>query len=299
MRWTPFRPLQPNLSLTPPVLAETLDGGQAFRWQLVAGERDQKSAVWQGIVGSHLVRLTEINGQLGFCSPEELPTPESQIASYLALDQDFSAIADSLPWRSDPRLRAALEALPGLRILRQPFGETLLGFLASSNKQIVQIKQILEALATRLGEVIRPGFHALPKWERLSEVPVEELLTCHLGYRAKYVAGTAAFLARHPGWLAETENAPHDIAKARLLQLPGVGPKVADCILLFGAGRLEAFPVDTWVQKAMARLYGLDGWNLKQIAHFGRIHFGDSCGYAQQVLFAAERARTRTTSPAE
>jgi N-glycosylase/DNA lyase len=79
------------------------------------------------------------------------------------------------------------------------------------------------------------------------------------------------------------------VAKARLLELPGVGEKVADCVLLFGAGRLEAFPVDTWVLKALARRYGLDGWKPAQVAQFGRAHFGPLAGLAQQYLFAWER----------
>lgn len=90
-----------------------------------------------------------------------------------------------------------------------------------------------------------------------------------------------------------TEHAPYAEAKARLLELPGVGEKVADCVLLFGAGRLESFPVDTWIIKAMERRYGLAGWKPAQIAHFGRVHFGAQAGLAQQYLFAFERASGR------
>ena len=82
---------------------------------------------------------------------------------------------------------------------------------------------------------------------------------------------------------------PYPAAKARLLELPGVGEKVADCVLLFGAGKLEAFPVDTWVLKSLARRYGLDDWKPAQVAHFGRTHFGPLAGLAQQYLFAWER----------
>ena len=95
--------------------------------------------------------------------------------------------------------------------------------------------------------------------------------------------------ADQPGWLVETERLPYAAAKARLLELPGVGEKVADCVLLFGAGRLEAFPVDVWVLKSLARRYGLAGWKPAQVAQFGRTHFGPSAGLAQQYLFAWER----------
>ncbi|MEJ1973341.1 MAG: hypothetical protein WDM96_13035 [Lacunisphaera sp.] len=94
---------------------------------------------------------------------------------------------------------------------------------------------------------------------------------------------------RRPDWLAEIEHLPYAAAKERLLELPGVGEKVADCVLLFGAGRLEAFPVDTWVLKSLARRYDLNGWKPAQVAHFGRTHFGSFAGVAQQYLFAWER----------
>ena len=131
---------------------------------------------------------------------------------------------------------------------------------------------------------------ALPTWTQLATLPEADLRACQLGFRARYIKATADFLAAHPGWLEETEAAPYAIAKARLCTLPGVGEKVADCVLLFGSGRVEAFPVDTWIVKAMTRHYGLDGWTPAQVAHFGRQHFGAAAGYAQQYLFAWERA---------
>src|SRR5204863_5786276 len=103
-------------------------------------------------------------------------------------------------------------------------------------------------------------FHRLPTWSELAIVPETELRACLLGFRARYIHQTAQFIAAQPGWLEETEAASYAEAKARLMSLPGVGEKVADCVLLFGAGKLEAFPVDTWIIKAMARRYGLDGW---------------------------------------
>ena len=202
-------------------------------------------------------------------------------------------MVDTLPWRSDPHLAACLAAFPGLRILRQPFGETLLGFLCSATKQIVQIKQMLALLAERHGAEIAPGFHRLPTWPELAALPETELRACQLGFRARYIAETARIVAAQPGWLAETEALPYPAAKARLCALPGVGEKVADCVLLFGAGRLEAFPVDTWILKTMARRYGLDGWKPAHVAQFGRAHFGPLAGLAQQYLFGWERQQGR------
>jgi N-glycosylase/DNA lyase len=136
-------------------------------------------------------------------------------------------------------------------------------------------------------------FHRLPTWSELAAIPEATLRACRLGFRAKFIHQTAQFLAAHPGWLDETETLPYAAAKERLCSLPGVGEKIADCVLLFGAGRLEAFPVDVWILKTMARRYALDGWRPAQVAQFGRAHFGPLAGLAQQFLFAWERRAAR------
>jgi N-glycosylase/DNA lyase len=281
--WSDWQPVPGHWQPTPGVLAETLDGGQSFRWH-------QADQTWMGLWGGHVVQLRLEEKSPQWRAPAKLePTVAAALPRYLGLDRDWAALTDSLPWRSDAHLATCVAAYPGLRILRQPFGETLLGFLCSATKQIVQIKQMCALLATRHGLSIAPGCHRLPTWEELAGIPEKQLRACLLGFRAKYIHRTAKFLARHPGWLEETEHLPYAAAKARLMELPGVGEKVADCVLLFGAGKLEAFPVDTWVLKSLARRYGLDGWKPAQVAHFGRTHFGPLAGLAQQYLFAWER----------
>jgi N-glycosylase/DNA lyase len=296
------------LSATPDasVLAETVDGGQAFRWE-------RHGDVWTGQWDSHRASLRHVEGgqQLQWCAPTAATGPA--LVRYLDGNGDPRALADTLPWRSDAHLARCLAAFPGLRILRQPFGETLLGFLCSATKQIVQIKQMMALLAERHGAVIRRAsdlqtpsltttgvrktdalpLHRLPTWGEIAAVPEAELRKCLLGFRARYIHQTAQFIAAHPGWLEETETLPYAEAKARLMSLPGVGEKVADCVLLFGAGKLEAFPVDVWILKTMERRYGLDGWKPAQVAQFGRAHFGPLAGLAQQYLFAWERAEAR------
>jgi N-glycosylase/DNA lyase len=308
------------------VLAETLDGGQAFRWNR------RHDGSWLGMWSNYVVGLRLDSAQrLHWSAPHPLAaaTPAA-LTEYLAVNHDFAALADALPWRSDPHLARCLAAFAGLRILRQPFGETLLGFLCSATKQIVQIKQMLALLGERHGAVIdgappsptslaHPAANStvserlpaeqklqtpnpklqtsparrLPTWAELAKIPEADLRACLLGFRARYISETARYLAAHPGWLEETENAPYTVAKARLCELPGVGEKVADCVLLFGAGRLEAFPVDVWILKTLARRYGLNGWRVPHLAQFGRVHFGQLAGMAQQYLFAWERAQKK------
>ncbi|MES2693236.1 MAG: DNA glycosylase, partial [Verrucomicrobiota bacterium] len=284
MKTPPWSPWQPVAALPPfsaEVLAETLDGGQAFRW------RRQPDETWLGQWSRHLVRLRlSPAGRVEWSAPSALAAATGPaLAHYLGADRDFAALTDSLPWRSDAHLARCIAAFPGLRLLRQPFGETLLGFLCSATKQIVQIKQMVALLAERHGTPLHPSLaplaaqlslptpHALPTWPQLAAVPQADL-------RARYISETAHFLAAHPGWLDETETLPYAAAKERLCSLPGVGEKVADCVLLFGAARLEAFPVDVWILKTLARRYGLDDWRPAPLAQFGRVHFGPLAGLA-------------------
>ncbi len=289
--WSDWQPLPASRPLDPAVLAETLDGGQAFRW------RRTDDGIWLGIFGSSVVRLSlDLQGTLHWSAPATLTASTGPALSrYLDLEREPHTLVDSLPWRSDAHLARCLAEFPGLRILRQPFGDTLLGFLCSATKQIVQIKQMLALLAERHGTPLLSNsslvtsHSSLPNWSQLALIPEAYLRACQLGFRARYIHQTAQFIAAHPGWLDETEALPYAAAKERLCSLPGVGEKVADCVLLFGAGRLEAFPVDTWILKAMAARYGLHGWKPAQVAHFGRTHFGPLAGLAQQYLFAYER----------
>ncbi len=264
---------------------ETIDGGQAFRWKQIAN-------FYEGRWGYNVVRLRYNNGAIEYSLPSESDSIDSlkNLRKYFACDTDFSSLTNSLPWRNDPTLATAIENFNGLRILRQPFAETLLCFLCSSTKQIPQIKAICETLALDLGNPLADESHALPAWGSIARAGESTLRCAKLGYRARYIYQTALFLEEHPGWLEETEAAPTHQARTLLMKLPGVGRKIADCVLLFGAGRLEVFPIDTWVEKILTRAYQLEGFKKPQLQDFARVHFGTSAGYAQQYLFAAARA---------
>ena len=324
MIWSSWHTLPDGWKPTAAVLAETLDGGQAFRWHRDSVEGEE---VWSGAFGESIAQLRLTETGVEWRAPLAIGERVAQaLPIYLGCDRDWTSLADALPWRSDVHLAQCLAVYPGLRLLRQPFGETLLCFLCSATKQIVQIKQMVALLAERHGENCRgaPGVrplhrspssfgpklkndakagahqvrpyslaNRLPTWPELARIPEKDLRACLLGFRARYIHETAKFLAKHPGWLDETERLPYADAKARLVELPGVGEKVADCVLLFGAGKLEAFPVDVWILKTLARRYGLEGWKPAQVAQFGRAHFGPLAGLAQQYLFGWERGAAR------
>lgn len=303
-RWSEWEPLDLPHRFTTASLRETLDGGQAFRWHW----RDDHAA-WQGVFGQHAVQLrlaaaapsTEVAYErtatftsLHFRAATAPAVAREALRHYLGMAPTLDAHLARLPLSSDAVLASAIAACPGLILLRQPFAETLLAFILSSTKRIPQIRQCCEALAIRFGKELAPGIHSLPTWERLATATEPELRACALGFRAAYVHETAQFLVAHPGWLHHVETAPYAEAKAALCSLPGVGEKIADCALLFGAGRLEAFPVDVWILRTLAERYGLHGWRPAQLAQFGRAHFGPLAGLAQQYLFAAARSQRST-----
>lgn len=285
-------PLAPTVRMDPRSLAETLDGGQAFRCNRLENED-----CWQGVWGNCVARLKlkPSGNRLLWSCPAGFEARVAQaLPTYLACATDFAACAAQLPLGGDAQLRAAVDTWPGLRILRQPLHETLFAFLCSSTKQIVQIKQICEDVAAKFGRALVPGIHALPDWTTLADVSENALRSCRLGYRARYIHQTAQVLAATPGLLDGLDNVPLEEARARLLRLPGVGPKIADCVLLFGAGRLDAFPIDTWILKALRDLYGLDdSWRAHHLERFAQIHFAPYPGLAQQWLFAQIRRTSR------
>ncbi|MGB0344732.1 MAG: DNA-3-methyladenine glycosylase family protein [Coraliomargarita sp.] len=286
MSFTPWQAWPEAPDIPAGTLEEILDGGQAFRWKKIDG-------YFEGRWGQHVARLRpDCAGRIEYAFPESCheDAERQALARYLATGTDFPALTDALPWRSDPVLKKAITPFPGMRILRQPFSETLFCFLCSSAKQIPHIKAICENIANALGPTLPDGSHALPGWDTLAEAGESALRDARLGYRARYIHQSALFLAENPGWLEETAAAPANEARKRLVTLPGVGPKIADCVLLFGAGRLEAFPIDTWIAKILARAYGLEDWPMPRLQAFARAHFGETCGFAQQYLFSAVRA---------
>lgn len=260
----------------------TLGGGQCFRWNA------QLDGSWQGSWNTHAIAVQrQLDGSV-FWRRLTPHTTEAEVLRYFASDIDFSALHEQLPWRSDPVLAGPAASLRGLRILRQPLGETLLCYQCSATKRISQIRQVCQLLAARFGQTT-PAGHALPSWPRLAEVPEAQLRACGLGYRARHIAAAARELATLPDWEKQLAAMSTPQARDFLVCLPGVGPKIADCVLLYALARHEVFPIDTWVRQCLTRRYALQQWSPAQIAHFARLHFGPAAGLAQQYLFENER----------
>jgi N-glycosylase/DNA lyase len=291
--WTAWRPLRLAEAVPAATLAEQLDGGQSFRWRLTADD------CWVGVFGRTAAMLRFGPDGLEWRGLKGATGTEPALLAYLDAEGTQARLSEALPWRSDPVLRSAREVFPGLRILLQDPHETLIGFLCSSNKRILQIRVMVAGLAEKLGDRLGADFHALPTWSALAAADEAVLRSCALGYRAAFLRGTAERLLARPRWAEEFAALDTAALLAELQTLPGVGPKVAACVALFGFGRLESFPVDTWVVQALADAYGLRGWKPAQLEQFGRAHFGPAAGLAQQYLFSAARHGRLVTLPPE
>jgi len=264
-------------------LKETLEGGQSFTWSAT------DYGTWLGSFRSKLVELKLVNGVIHWRTSKQFPATQNEILEYLWLDKTYDDAVQNLPWRSDSILAQCIQSLPGLTILNQPFEEMLFYFLLSSAKSIPQIKELGYLVSQKFGIQLAPNIWSFPGWQVLSQVKEKELRELKLGYRAKYVCGVASILNDEPTFLNTIINLPYPEAKSKLVSLPGVGPKIADCALLFGAKKSEAFPVDTWIAKTLDRHYNLESFSPVQKIIFARSHFGKFCGLAQQFLFSGER----------
>lgn len=270
-------------------LAGTLASGQAFRWE-------QDECGWQGVVGSRWVRLNARNGSI-FAEAAEPVADWCWLADYLQVELDFAAVITRFP--DDVPMRAALAACHGLRLLRQDPWECLASFICSSTKQIVQIRQMVALLSKRFGDPVRVhggenAAFSFPSSKRIAAASVGELRECKLGFRAPYLLAAAQAVAEGELDLASLGSLPVVEARSRLMTIPGVGPKIADCVLLFAYGFQEAFPVDVWVEKALRRLY-FPGRRVSsgRLRRFAATHFGPWSGYAQQYLFHYIRVHAR------
>lgn len=265
-------------------LKHTLECGQFFRWSQTAG-------VFTFLRGQRLIRARQDDETVRYDGADLWFLKE-----FLALDQDFDIVEKSL--RRDRRLWEALDAFPGLRILRQDPWECTAAFITSIASNIPRITANLNDVARAYGTPMRLGaaeMHTFPRPDRLDDEAA--LRRLRLGFRAGYLV-QAARLARS-GILEEIASLSYDDAKDTLMVIPGVAEKVADCVLLFAYGRLNAFPVDTWIRKVMIRMF-FKGRRVpdRAIRAFASERWGDLAGVAQQYLYHWSRTSGEFTSRA-
>ncbi len=271
------------LRVRPPYhLYRTLGCGQAFRWRIdVAGA--------SGVVRGRPVSLSQTLEGIT-CEGLADESALRHLRYYLGLDEPLEAIEGVL--RRDPVLGRVLPTTSGLALLHQEPWECLISFIISAFNNIPKIELSLYRLGRQFGEQVNEGVWAFPSPEQLAEASLRDLRRCALGYRGPYVREVSRRVAAGDIDLQAIGRTEYPVARRLLLTLPGVGEKVADCVLLFAYGKGEAFPVDVWVKRAVERWYFAGHHKTeRQIREFAHQRFGQLAGYAQQHLFHSIRGR--------
>ena len=224
--------------------------------------------------------------------------PASFIRGYFSLDLDLKTVLLSID--TDPFIHACIRKNPGLRLVCQPSWECTVSYICSTNSNIPTIRRRIASIAERCGRPV--GFegkmyHAFPDPSAISRIGHDGLTECRLGYRQPYVLGTSGLVTDEKAWERRIRRLPYEEARRELMKLHGVGPKAADCILLFAFQKYEAFPVDVWIRRIMQEHYLPDlspegpmtNREYDTIRLFAREHFGEYCGWAQEYLYAGRQ----------
>ncbi len=272
--------MQNNYSIN---VDDSINSGQVFLWR-------KNGNFWYGVNGQNVLR---VNSRGNLKSYQNIRT------DFFRKNDDVERIIKSIS--RDKTTKKAIKKYPGLRLLRQDPFQCLISFIVSSNSNIQKIKTSLEKMTEKFGEKIEfeeQEFSLFPGPEKLACAPAGEILKCGVGYRAKFIKQAARMIDSREVDLEEMEKTDYFEAKKNIRLIPGVGNKVADCVMLFSLNKLEAFPLDRWMIKILKRYY-FDEFELNtktitekqyDVLH-GRIvnHFGPYAGYAQQFLFKMER----------
>jgi N-glycosylase/DNA lyase len=273
------------LAVTKPFdLRATLDSGQVFRWQW------EDEWAW-GVIAGCAFALRAVDGGLQVVSAGSADNAQVTLLDYFRLDDDLDALYGGAA--ADPVLAEAMTRHRGLRLIRQDPWECLVSFVCSSVSNIPRISRNLRAIADTFGEPVElhgRRLHRFPGAGALAAAGERGLYALGLGFRARYVARIAVTVAEGGLDLAVLRQTPYGEAKAVLTALPGVGEKVADCVLAFSLDKMEGFPVDRWVRRALVEWYGLEEKaSYAELRAWARARWGGSAAYVQQYLFHYRR----------
>ena len=270
--------------------------GQVFRWKKLGDW-------WYSVVGEDLLKIRQCGAKLEFEN-----VSEDFVTQYFGLDDNLEQISRCVS--KDDYIKQALKRFEGLRIVRQLPWECLISFICATYKSIAAIELMLRKLSIKFGEKKTfegMDFYTFPAVEKLAFASENGLLECGLGYRAKYVQATAKKICEEKIELESLKRLDYLDARKKLVEFPGVGLKVADCVLLFSLEKMEAFPVDVWIKRVILNHYAnqlpeafvkklsshnsLTNGEYEKVNAFGRSYFGRYAGYAQEYLFHYERTQ--------
>ncbi|MBQ2897265.1 MAG: DNA-3-methyladenine glycosylase 2 family protein [Clostridia bacterium] len=259
------------LNVSPFDLTDTFECGQCFRWN------KNQDGSYNGVAFGKVLNIKKEDH--GFVLSDESPVWED----YFDCLTDYNEIMRSL--NVDSIIKEAISSSCGIRILKQDFFETVISFIISQNNNIPRIKAIIESLCRQFGENLGDGYFSFPDAKTLACLNPSDLGFLKAGYRDSYIIDASQKIYLNQLDIDVIKNAPIDQARAEISKIKGVGPKVADCILLFGATRTEVFPTDVWMKKVLTALYGFKTLTPNEINRFVQEKFGNLAGYAQQYLF--------------
>jgi len=268
-------------------LEKTLNSGQVFHWEKIDNG-------FLGTIGDVPACVQQDGDILKVRFGEtRKPTRETRalprlVTHYFALDHPLAEICASFP--DDALMNAACDFCRGLRIIRQPKWECLATFICSSMKQVAHIRQISAALRIRFGDRRKIGDHVVytfPAARSIARASETELRECKLGYRAKNLRATVQQVSSGEFDLEKWSRLPDADLRKNLCELPGVGAKIANCVMLFAYERLRAFPIDVWIERVLRQHYlpRRKKMTAQQLCVFSETYFGEHGGYAQQYLF--------------
>lgn len=269
-------------------LAHTLECGQVFRWVEI-GKNE-----YEGVVNQVIIRVRQKKSRLFVRSSDPHLGP-SFIKSYFDLTLDLPYIYNKIG--KDKYIIDAIKAFKGLRIIRQPGWECLASFIISAYNNIPRIKGIIHRICRCWGKRLVLGGsvnYSFPPPQLIARSAVERLRRCGPGFRTLYLKKAADAFLKEKLSVELLRKEPYLKAKEALMRLDGVGQKVADCVLLYSAGRFEAFPVDVWIKRIMEDIY-FKGKKTPEgrIREFAMEYFGEYAGYAQQYLYHYGRSQGR------
>ena len=246
-------------------LAQTLDCGQAFRWS------QNDDGAWRGIAFGKYIELYEKDSDIIIAGSNQNDF-ENIWRNYFDLDRNYEQIINDIS--INETVKKAAEYSSGIRLLNQEPWEALCSFIISQNNNIPRIKGIVERLCENFGEKIEGGY-TFPSYKTIARLTVEDLAVIRSGFRAKYILDAAQKVASGEIDLEALKSIDYDTAREKIMTIKGVGPKVADCVLLYGLSHKNAFPRDVWINRALDSLF--DGKIPDCVGNYG--------GIVQQYIF--------------
>ena len=261
-------------------LKYTLECGQCFRWKYLDG-------YYVGVIKDRVIKIRQDKDYL-YVKSNNMENIENVVRDYFELDKDYESIEKRIV-NVDDYVKEAIKNTSGLRHLNQDFFETIISYIISANNNIPRISKSVNEISKRYGDKIEfegKEYYLFPTPKQLENVSIEDYRNCGVGFRDKYIYDTVMKINQKQVDLDSMQKMNTSNLRKELLNLMGVGPKVADCILLFSCNREEVFPIDVWVERVMEKLYfNNESTTKKKILEYATSHFGSDAGIIQQHLF--------------